>query len=600
MGTSVFSIGISGLNAANSALSVASHNISNVNTPGYNRQVTQQAARSPQSEGYGFVGKGVDITSVSRVYDSYLDNQVKSAQSLSSYFTSQLDFMNQLDSLMADQDVGLSPAMQGFFSSLQTLSADPASIPARQTVINSAQALATKFRSLDTRLEEIHSGVNKHMEAAVDSINTLADKIATLNQQITALTAGDEVVVPNDLLDQRDQVVLELNKYIKASVVTERDGTYNVFIGNGQTLVLGAQSYGLTTQPDPADPRELQIAYVTSSGTNAPLSSKLLQGGELGGVLTFRDGALLEAETRLGDLAIDFSSTLNYQHELGVDLEGNAGEALFADLSGFAATPRDATGAFKVVLGDPKTLAVASNMKFESGSLAWNPASTTPLPEGLAVTGVWATLPGDYGWTSATQAGAPDASTHPANLAASFPIAVDTTAMTATMNGVSYAVVSDSAVSNGYKLVTTGAPAQDVGVSFKMSGQLPSGLTFNIVQNAAPIGSGDNGNLLEMVKLQTRQLVDDDRSNPSNSLLSFQSQYGAMVSYIGNVTNELQLNSAGQDKVLEQVTLAKESVSGVNLDEEAGNLLKYQQAYQASSKVIQIAQDIFSRLLEIG
>ncbi|MBI3146723.1 MAG: flagellar hook-associated protein FlgK, partial [Pseudogulbenkiania sp.] len=369
MGTSVFSIGISGLNAANSALSVASHNISNVNTPGYNRQVTQQAARSPQSEGYGFVGKGVDITSVSRVYDSYLDNQVKSAQSLSSYFTSQLDFMNQLDSLMADQDVGLSPAMQGFFGSLQTLSADPASIPARQTVINSAQALATKFRSLDTRLEEIHSGVNKHMEAAVDSINTLADKIATLNQQITALTAGDEVVVPNDLLDQRDQVVLELNKYIKASVVTERDGTYNVFIGNGQTLVLGTQSYGLTTQPDPADPRELQIAYVTSSGTNAPLSSKLLEGGELGGVLAFRDGALLEAETRLGDLAIDFSSTLNYQHELGVDLEGNAGAALFADLSGFAATPRDATGAFKVVLGDPKTLAVASNMKFESGSL---------------------------------------------------------------------------------------------------------------------------------------------------------------------------------------------------------------------------------------
>ena len=598
MGSSIFSIGVSGLNAAQGALAVTSHNISNVNTAGYTRQVTQQAARNPQNAGYGFIGQGVDLTKVSRIYDDYLTGQVQSAQASDSYYSSQLDLLKQVDSLMADSTVGVSPSLQDFFGSLQTLSSDPSSIPSRQTVINDAQALATKFRTLDGQLQEIESGVNRRIDASVTTINALATQIAGLNQKISALTvktaSGTTTSAPNDLLDQRDQAILELNKQVKSSVVPQSDGSYSVFIGNGQTLVLGSLANQLATQADPADPEQLQLVYQSSSGTDTVIPTNLIQGGALGGLFDFRDGALTEAQTRLGNLAIDFATAINYQQQLGLDLNGQAGDPLFTDLSAYASDPKGAASALQVAMTDPKGLAVASSLK--PGSPAVSPTGT-----GLTISGVYSTLPGDYGWSSASAAGVPDVTAHPSyNLSS---LTIDSTAMTATVvNGAgttTYNVVAEPNIENGYKLVS-GSPAVDAGISFKLSGQLTSGLTLSVAPNAAPIGTGDNANLLEMAKLQTRALVDDDRADTSSSLTSFASHYASTVSYVGSVTNEMSVTSTAQANVLQEAQKARDTVSAVNLDEEAVNLIKYQQAYQASSKVIQMAQELFSSLLQLG
>jgi flagellar hook-associated protein 1 FlgK len=534
---------------------------------------------------------------VKRVYDDYLTQQVQSGQATDSYYSGQLDFLKQVDSLMADSTVGVSPSLQDLFGSLQTLSSDPSSIPSRQTVINNAQALTTKFRTLDGQLQEIAGGVSTRIKASVDTINGLASQIADLNHRIAALTvktaSGMTTNAPNDLMDKRDQAILDLNKQVKASVVPQSDGSYSVFIGNGQTLVLGSVANQLDTQPDPASPQQLQLVYKNANGNNTVIPTSLVQGGALGGVLNFRDNALTNARTRLGNLAIDFATSMNYQQQLGLDLNGQPGQPLFTDLSSFANNPQGAASVLQVIMTDPSGLAAASNLK--PGNPAVTPAT------GLTISGVYSTLPGDYGWSSASAAGAPSVTTHPSfNLTS---LTVDSTAMTATVvNGAgttTYNVVSAPNVDNGYKLVS-GSPAVDAGIAFNLSGPLTSGLTLSVVPNTAPIGKGDNTNLLAMAKLQTKPLVDDDRTDPTSSLTSFASHYASMVSYVGSVTNESSVSSTAQSNVLQEAQTARDRISAVNLDEEAANLIKYQQAYQASSKVIQMAQQIFSSLLQMN
>ncbi|WP_230370890.1 flagellar hook-associated protein FlgK [Paludibacterium denitrificans] len=388
MGSSIFSIGVSGLNAAQTALSVVGHNIANVNTVSYTRQSISQAARLPQDMGFGFVGKGVDVTQVARSYDQYLDKQVLNAQTNSNYYSSQVSQLNQINNLLADSSVGLTPALQDFFGSLQTLTQDPSSIPSRQTVINMSQALATKFRTIDSRLQEITSGTNGQIASTVDSINAIADKIAGLNSQIAAMTGGQQDSVPNDLLDQRDNAMQELNKLVKAKAVTQSDGTYTVFIGNGQSLILGNTVTHLATQKDPADPTSLQLVYPNANGTNTLIPNNLIDGGDLGGLLNFRDGALLSTRQQLGTLAIDFSTAMNYQHELGRDLSGQQGGALFNDLTSYASHPQDAAGNLQVLLSDPSKLAVSSSLQLDTTA-----GGITPSSSGVSLSGAWASVP---------------------------------------------------------------------------------------------------------------------------------------------------------------------------------------------------------------
>jgi flagellar hook-associated protein 1 FlgK len=320
--SSIFGIAVSGLNAARASLTTTSHNISGMNTAGYHRQVNGQASNMANYTGAGYIGNGVQTTSISRVYDSHLEKVVQSNTAMESYYSTQEAQLDQLDGIIADPDVGITPALQSFFESLQVLTQPnmPASIPSRQAVVNQAQALVTRMQTMDARIEEIREGVNTGIRLTVDNINAQANKIAELNKQIQQLTLGDQIV-PNDLLDARDQAVLELNKNVKATVVKQDGNVYNVFIGSGQSLVLGEIPMQLAATPSRDEPQRYAVSYKENNAL-FEIPGTQIDGGTLGGLLNFRRDALDVAQNALNRIAIGFAQSMNAQHLLGVDVNG--------------------------------------------------------------------------------------------------------------------------------------------------------------------------------------------------------------------------------------------------------------------------------------
>lgn len=326
---STYSIGVSALSIAQAGLLTTEHNISNVNTPGFHRQQTVQSTNIPQYSGIGFLGQGAHVDTIKRIYDQMLDGQLMQAQTQSSQLESYYAQIKQLDNMLADPNAGVSPALQEFFNGVHDVATSPASIPSRQAMLSGAQTMIARFQAINQRFAEIRDGVNSEVRSVVGNVNSYAQQIANLNQQIgvTQGAAGSQQPA-NDLLDQRDQLIAELNKIIKVSTVRQDDGSLNVFIGNGQSLVIGAQSFTMGAAPALEDPERVDVG-VSYGGSTILLPKGSLQGGTLGGLLAFRDDTLDLAQSALGRTAIGLAQTFNDQHRLGIDLLGNMGGDFF-------------------------------------------------------------------------------------------------------------------------------------------------------------------------------------------------------------------------------------------------------------------------------
>ncbi|MEO8007895.1 MAG: flagellar hook-associated protein FlgK, partial [Betaproteobacteria bacterium] len=329
MATNIFGIGISGLQAAQAGLITAGHNISNASTAGFTRQQVDFTNAVPLATGEGFFGNGVDIVTVQRVYSRFLTNEARTASTQSSLLDSYYSQIQQLDNLLADPSAGLSPALQEFFTAVQGVATTPNVASSRQALLSSAQALQSRFQVIDQRLTDLRDGVNSDVSSTAQEISNFATQIAELNQRIIVARSATGGQPPNDLLDQRDRLVADLNKDIRATVVVQDDGAYNVFIGSGQPLVAGTLAFSLATLRDPLDPSKLTIGYRTPSGI-VQLPEATLDGGRLGGLLAFRSQALDPAQNALGRVAITLAQTVNAQHALGQDLNGQLGTALFS------------------------------------------------------------------------------------------------------------------------------------------------------------------------------------------------------------------------------------------------------------------------------
>ncbi|KZE86770.1 flagellar hook-associated protein FlgK [Chromobacterium subtsugae] len=595
VGADIFGIGLSGLNAAQNALSVTSNNISNASTPGYNVEYITQAGRQPQNVGFGFLGQGVDVTNVLRTYSQYLAGQVQSAQTGSSYYTTQLQQLNQINNMIGNSTQSPNPAIQSFFGAMQTLSQQPSSLPTRQNVLSMGQAMAASITSLNSQLVQLQQGVNGQVQTAVQSINALAQQIANLNKQIGAATGGNtQAPQPNTLLDQRDQALLQLNQMIGATASVQSDGSYTVSIGSGQTLVTGGTVNQLATQADPNNPSNLQVGFTNPNNTLTILPDTILNSGQLGGLLNFRDGALAQTQNQLGTMAIDFAAAMNYQNSLGVDYNGQPGGPIFKDLSAYASNPQYAAGQFQVTMGDPKLLATASNLVA---------TGTAGNPSGVTMSAVWSSLPGTYATSiNGTPPSFPATTSHPSSGLTNMTITASAApvSMTATIAGTNgggpYNVVPVTGQPNAYKLQTTATPPVDVGIGFQLSGSPDPGQTFTVGPKPIPaVGtvtppSGDNSNLLQLTAQQNIALVNGQ---------SYQTYFTSTVTTVANQTYAVGLQNTSAQNTLQQATRANSNLTGVNLDQEAANLIKYQQSYQACSKVIQIAQSTFSSILNI-
>lgn len=329
MSSGVMSVAITGIRAAQLGLMTTEHNITNASTPGYSRQRLVQTSNPPVLTGSGFIGQGTNVSRIERLYSDTLVKQVNSAQTSVSELETYSAQIKQIDNLLADENAGLSPALQNFFSGVQAVASNPSLLAARQALISSSQALASRFQGLESRLTELYDGVGTQIQTTVDTINSYAKQISELNQRIVLAQAANNAPA-NDLLDQRDYIVGELNKLVEVQARVDSDGSYNVFYGNGQELVVGTQVTTLVAQPSYADNTRIAVGIKTATGVQE-LPESLVTGGALAGLLKFRSETLDEAANDLGRIAATTALTFNAQNALGQDMLGQAiGEGSFA------------------------------------------------------------------------------------------------------------------------------------------------------------------------------------------------------------------------------------------------------------------------------
>jgi flagellar hook-associated protein 1 FlgK len=326
----ILQIGTAGLLANQRALDTIAQNIANSSNPDFNRQETQMGTRMPINMGFGFLGTGVEVTQVRRVVDGFVTDSMRGQQSNFSEVETFSRFTEQVANLLADSSIGISDGLNNFFSSLQELTNDPSSVPARQLFISNAQVLENRFHGLSGQIENQKQNANSEISQIVTEINRIAANIAESNVQITS-AGGSSAAAPNDLLDNRDALILELSQFVEVTTTSQEDGSLNIFIGSGQNLVIGGESTQLRAQPDITDASKIDVAVVTNNASQVVTGS--LSGGKLGGLLQVNNLVLDKSQNALGRIATTLALTLNDQHKLGVDLNGELGVNLFNDVN---------------------------------------------------------------------------------------------------------------------------------------------------------------------------------------------------------------------------------------------------------------------------
>ncbi|WP_163559791.1 flagellar hook-associated protein FlgK [Halomonas sp. NO4] len=647
---SIFSTGLSGLNAAQNALNTTSNNISNVYTPGFNRESTIL------SEGKG--DGGVRVNDIQRQFNQYVASQLNAATSASSALETYENQVSQIDNLLADRDAGLAPLVQNFFSSLEDLAGAPSDPASRQGVLGSADTLSAQFRAFDGYLQDMQEGINGQIKDEVTQINNTTQQLATLNREI-ALARARQGEAPNGLLNQRDRLVNELSERMDVRLNIQDGKAYNISLPNGQPLVSGTEHRPLLAMESPSDPQQMVLGYRDSGGNVQPLSEDTVTGGTLGGLMTFRAETLDKTQNQIGQMAVSMAVGFNEQHRLGQDLDGEQGEDFFAigqpraysnernagsaeiDATAFDAAnigklratgyeirvtqdnPTDATG-FSIIRkdsGEQVSLdadafdAATDTLSFGGMTLTFN--DSTALQEGnrfevqpvRQAAAEMETNIADLDKIAAGSLVATDGDMAVSGLGAdagalsggeAYDITLNDAGQLTFSGATGFTQPTDILVNGETRTVDAsgvvdGAPiaASDKlevnGVRFTID-ELPqagetSGLEFG--RNAA--GSGDNTNALAMQDLQDAELV------AGNASLS--QAYGSMVSDVGNRTNIVKVNLDARQGLTDQLRAVQQSESGVNLDEEAANLIRFQQFYQANAKVIDTASTVFDTIL---
>ncbi|MCK7416447.1 flagellar hook-associated protein FlgK [Enterobacter cloacae] len=543
--SSLINSAMSGLSAAQAALNTVSNNISSYNVAGYTRQTTVLGASNSTLTGGGWVGNGVYVSGVQREYDAFITNQLRAAQTQSSSLTTRYQQMSKIDDVLSDSTNSLSTTLQDFFKSLQTLVSNAEDPAARQTVLGKADGLVNQFKTNDQYLRDQDSQVNTAIASSVEQINNYAKQIANLNDQISRLTGVGAGSSPNDLLDQRDQLVSELNQIVGVEVAVQDGGTYNVSFGNGYSLVQGSKANQLAAVKSSADPTRTTIAYSDEVSGNVEIPEKMVTTGSLGGLFTFRSEDLDKARNNLNQLALAFADAMNKQHEAGFDANGDAGGKLFDFGSPAVVTNSRNTGtaAMTATVAD-STKVQATDYKLQFNGTDWTITRSDK--------------------TSFTMA--PDAS---GNLS---------------FDGLSVNVTGSANAKDSFIV----KPVSDVIVNMELKFKDESKLAMASASNG---GESDNRNGQKLLDLQNSKVVGGNKT--------FNDAYASLVSTVGSSTAALKTSSETKANVATQLTKQQQSISGVNLDEEYGNLQRYQQYYLANAQVLQTASTLFDAIINI-
>lgn len=639
MSGALMSIGQTAMTASYAALQTTSNNIANANTPGYSRQTAMQADAPSQFTGSGFFGKGVNVTTIARAYDGYLSGQAVSTASTAAADAARLDQLTQLQGVFPIGASGLGAAAGSFLNSFVDVSNNPSDASARQVALSQAQQLSGSFQAAGDQLSAMQSGIVQTVKTSVASLNDMARQVAALNKQISALRGSGQA--PNQLLDQRDQLVGNIAKLTNVTSIAADDGSVGLFIGGGQNLVLGANANTVQAVPDTFDPSKVALA-LDNGGSATSIPSSSLAGGSLSGLLDFQNNDLTAARNLLGQLATSIAGAANQQQALGLDLgqPASAGAPIFglgapavlaagtnhgnATLSLSVADGTQVQASDYGVKFDGSNYTVVRNS--DNAAVAGSPFTAAQLAAGVRFDGVDLRLSGgsavanDRFLLQPVSNAAQTMTTvlaNPNGLAAASPFAgsvgVNNTgtatiaSLTATSPGYNGALRADITFTSGTGAYnwslsdgtsgtgqwTAGTPIALNGFQLSLAGVPRSGDTVSVAPTTSV--SSNNGNAVAFSNLGTAGIV----AAPNGGLAqSITDGYASALANIGVRVQGGKTASTASSAAASQAETARSNNAGVNLDEEASKLIQFQQSYQAAAKILQVAQKIFDTLLQ--
>ena len=662
---SLLGIGISGLGTSQASLQVTGNNIANADLPSYSRQRAEIVTRPEQLRSGGYVGAGGIVDNITRVVDDFLFTQIRLDTGAFANLDVYSKNLEQLDSLLAADGTGLSSAISDFYSAIESSAQDPTSEPARQVVMSQADALVQRFNTLAGRIDQQSRSVNEQLDSLTRQVSTIASGIAELNEAIDIQIGKGSGAQPNQLLDQRDELLRQLAELVSVTTTTSGN-VVNVFVGNGQPLVVGNQAATMDVQPSTREPGNVEVVYVGRNGVPQQITD-FISGGKMGGLLDFRDDVISLALNSMGRISLGLADTLNQQNRLGLDLEGNLGGDIFVDINAgnlpsqrvipdtgntgtgvMTATIRDVTqlsvSDYTLVWNSPtnyQLVRIADN-SVTNGTVVGFPATITIDGVDLDITG--APAAGDRFYIRPTRTAAITMDMDMQRLqelAYAVPIItnadlgntgnglISAGSMIEILNGVGepfeftggagpqlqpptmirftsatgYTVFDNTDPAapvalfsgtmipgqlNDVFLNAPGALPQYTGYQVQLSGVPAVGDEFTISFNAN--GTSDNRNAVLLGQTRTQDILDGGNTN-------FENAYGSLIEEVGTKTAQAQVSRSASESLLLQTQANRDSVSGVNLDEEAANLIRYEQAYNASAQIINVARQLFDTLL---
>jgi flagellar hook-associated protein 1 FlgK len=645
------SIGTRALQANQIALQTAGNNIANVNTPGYSRQSVVLQTVEGQFTGGGYIGKGVDVKTIQRNFSAFLTRQSTLATSTQSADTVRADKLRQLEGLFAGGANGLGASINDMLNAFSDVASAPTDLTARTVALTRVDETASRMRSASQQLEDLQTGISQELSQKVNNINSIAQNIANVNSEIARASGSGQS--PNDLLDRRDQLVRDLNQFVQTTSIPADDGTVGIFIGGSQALVLGTTVSPVSLVQDFGGLTNNKLA-INRNGVPILMDENTLGGGEVSGLLRFQNTDLVEGRNLLGRLTMAISTEMNTQHALGLDLDGNVGGDIFSPVTfggsnvliptapatlntGATSLGLSINDTSKFVASDYEvnfSSATAGSITRRSDGVVTNFdfAVTNPVVlDGINITkGAGVAAAGDRfllkPFSTSASAIQREFST-PRALAVASPVvgqmgsantgSLQQASLVARSNPPSIVPVKLTFInSNTYTRsdelpipnttsypYTPGVPIEGTVPatnpltqwSLVLQGSPRAGDTFTVSNTKVLDAAGtinlklNAGNASAMMNLRDKALFDG---------AALTDGYAGLISQIGirgqsaNYAAEISTNLASN---LEK---DRTGVSGVNLDEEAAKLLQFQQAYQACSKMIQIAQNIFDTLMQ--
>jgi flagellar hook-associated protein 1 len=648
--SALLGIGTRAMFANYAALQATGNNIANANTEGYSRQQVVLETAKGQFTGAGFFGKGVNVASVTRSYNSFLTTQASATKATAAGDAARAEQLKQVEAVFGTGKSGVGYSAGALLNAFVDVANQPADSSARQVVIARAKELADKFAAAGDQLQSLQTGITQDIKSSVDTVNNLAQQVGKLNEQIQALNGTGQP--PNDLLDKRDNLISQISGYIGVTTIKADNGSVGVFVGGGQALVLGANANKLTTVADTYDPSKVQLGISVGSGLSSMIPQEALSDGSISGMLRFQNDDLVDARNLLGQMAAAISGAVNQQQSLGLDMGRPAGPgsplyAVGAPRS-LPAASNAGDAAFGVMLTDTTQVQASDyELQFDGTNYSLtrlsdntaavgSPFSAAQMAAGVTVDGMTiqmtagTSVAGDRTLLQPVGNAAKDMRavlSDPNGIAAASPVTATFTATnkgTATLGSLAavstaldrtltanVSFTSDTGdyswelldstgaqVSTGTGTWTAGSPIALNGFELNLNGVPKSGDTLSVKPTTST--EANNGNALAFVGIGTKNIVGGSTAangsvTPGKTITD---AYASALSDIGVRVQSAQTAASISDSAAAQAESARANKAGVNLDEEAAKLIQYQQSYQAAAKMLQVAQQVFDTLLQ--